>query len=142
MGEEYDFSQSVYGNTPAAAIASNLSLDQDAARVNQGAPWRMPASEEYQELYDNCTHVWATMNGVDGVLFTSNVNGNTLFFPAAGGYNGTSLQNYGSGGRYWSSTFYNATRANFMLFDSAAITPQYNGNRHLGFSVRAVMPSL
>lgn len=141
-GEGYDFSQETYESTPAADIAENLTLDQDAAREYLGAPWRMPTADEFQELYDNCTCVWTTLNGVNGLLFTSNVNGNTLFLPAAGYYSRTSLNYRGSRGGYWSSTYYSATRARFMFFDSSDVDPQSDYNRRSGFSVRAVLPPL
>ena len=137
-GSGYDFSQAVYDTTPAAAITANLSLSQDAARANLGAPWRMPTSAEFQELYDNCTCVWTTLNGVNGRLFTSNVNGNTLFFPAAGYYNGTALDLRGSNGYCWSSTYYSATGARFLNFNSSGVNPQDYYGRRYGFSVRAV----
>lgn len=137
-GSGYDFSQAVYDTTPAAAIAANLSLSQDAARANLGAPWRMPTAAEFQALYDNCTSEWTTLNGVNGLLFTSEVDGKTLFFPAAGYYDGTSLNNRGSSGDYWSSTYYSATSARNLNFNSSNVNPQYNFTRRCGFSVRAV----
>lgn len=141
-GEGYDFSQEVYNSTPAAEIATDLSLDQDAARTNLGAPWRMPTGAEFQELYDNCTCVWTTLNGVNGLLFTSNVNGNTLFFPAAGFYNGTSHSNPGSSGNYWSSAYDSAALARYFYFNSSNVYPQDFSSRKNGFSVRAVLPPL
>lgn len=142
IGEEYDFSQAEYATTPAAAIAADLTLDQDAARVILGDPWRLPTTAEFQELYDNCTSEWTTLNGVNGRLFTSNVNGKTLFFPAAGYYNGTSLKTRGSGGRYWSSIYESATDARSLYFDISNVNPQSTSSRRYGFSVRAVCPSL
>lgn len=141
-GEGYDFSQEVYNSTPAAEIAADLSLGQDAARDNLGAPWRMPTADDFQELNDNCTSVWTTLNGVNGRLFTSNVNGNTLFIPAAGYYNGKSLSNRGSIGSYWSSTYISATNARSLYFNSSNVSPQSNDFRRSGFSVRAVLPTL
>lgn len=135
----YDFSQNVYNTTPAAEISANLSLSQDAARAILGEPWRMPTTAEFQELLNNCTHVWETINGVDGILFTSNLNGNTLFLPAAGYYNGTSLINRRSGGNYWSSTYDSESNARSLLFSSSNIFPQGNSVRRYGFSVRAVL---
>lgn len=137
-GAGYDFSQATYDETPAAAITDNLSLSQDAARANLGAPWRMPTAVEFQELYDNCTCVWTTLNGVNGRLFTSNVNGNTLFFPAAGYYNGTALISRGSNGVYWSSVYYSASNARYLLFNSSNVNPQNYGSRNDGFSIRPV----
>lgn len=142
IDEGYDFSQATYDTTPAAAISEDLSLDQDAARVNLGSPWRMPTAAELQELYDNCTYVWTTLNGVNGMLFTSKANGNTLFFPAAGLYNGTSLSDRGSDGLFWSSTYGSATSARCLSFGSSYVTPQGNNGRRYGFTVRAVCPSL
>ena len=138
VGDGYDFSQAVYDETPAADIATNLSLSQDAARTYLGAPWRMPTAAEFQELYDNCTVVWTTLNGMRGRLFTSNENGNTLFFPAAGRYVGTLLQYRGQGGDYWSATYVTAANASVLHFSSSAVSPQSAYARRYGFSVRAI----
>ena len=137
-GSGYNFSLNVYETTPAASIATDLSLDEDAARAILGAPWRMPTTAEFQELYDNCTYVRTPLNGMNGLLFTSNVNGNTLFFPAAGIYNGTSLSGRGSAGGYWSSTYSSAASAHSLYFDSSSVDPQHSSNRRYGFSMRAV----
>lgn len=140
--EGYVFSQDVYSSTPAASIDADLSLDQDAARANLGTQWRMPTAAEFQELYDNCTTVWTTQNGIDGILFTSNVNGNALFFPAAGYFSGTSLNDRGSLGFLWSSTYYSETSARSLYFHSLGVTPSGIYGRYRGHPVRAVMPSL
>ena len=138
-GSGYDFSQEVYDETDAAAIATDLSLSQDAVRANLGAPWRMPTSAEFKALNDACTSVWTTLNGVNGRLFISNENGNALFFPAAGYYNGTSLSTRGSYGFYWSSTYNSATGARDLVFSSSGVDPQGSYGRSYGFSVRAVL---
>jgi uncharacterized protein (TIGR02145 family) len=142
IDEGYNFSQAVYDLTPAADIATNLSLDQDAARAYLGDPWRMPTSTEFKELCDNCTIVWTTLNGVNGRLFTSNVNGNTLFFPAAGYYNGQSLVNRGVNGSNWSSTYDSESNARILDFNRSNVYPQRSDSRRYGFSIRAVMPPL
>lgn len=137
-GSGYNFSQNVYDATPAAAIIRNLSLNQDAARINLGLPWRMPTAAEFQELCDNCTSEWTTLNGVNGRIFTSNVNGNTLFFPAAGRYDDRILDSRGSFGFYWSSTYFSATNARNLNFDNSNVLPLNSRSRRLGFSIRAV----
>jgi hypothetical protein len=38
------------------------------------------------------------------MLFTSKINGNSIIFPAGSNYNGTSIKNVGTMGKYWSST--------------------------------------
>lgn len=98
----------------------------------------MPSADEFQELYDNCTHVWTTLNDVNGLLFTSNVNGNTLFFPAAGRYDGTSLYYRGAYGFYWSSTYDSDTSARILYFGSSIVDPKNYSSRPYGFSIRAV----
>lgn len=137
-GAGYDFSQDTYDETPAASISTDLSLNEDAARVNLGAPWRMPTEAEFQELYDNCTSIWTTLNGVNGRLFTSNINGKTLFLPAAGRCSGTSLEDRGSVGSYWSSTYDTATYAHRLTFNSSDVNPLSSNVRRNGFSIRAV----
>lgn len=129
----------MYNASPGAAITANLLLSQDAARANLGAPWRMPTAAEFQELYDNCTSVWTTRNGVAGRLFTSKVNGKSLFFPAAGDYSGPGVSNRGSHGRYWSSTYNSVTSARSLHFESLNVYPQSNNERRIGISVRAVL---
>lgn len=137
-GAGYDFSQEVYDATPAAAISADLSLEQDAARVNLGAPWRLPAAVEFQELNTYCDSVWTSINGVNGRLFTSRRNGNTLFFPAAGYYVGTIRATLGASGYYWSSTHYNAANARDLDFTSSNINPQDSFERRCGFPIRPV----
>lgn len=65
-------------------FTDNLTIllpNDDAATVTWGANWRMPTQGEYQELINNTTYSWTTLNGVNGMLFTSS-NGNSLFLPA------------------------------------------------------------
>lgn len=137
-GSGYDFSLEVYNETPGAAIEGNLTLAEDMARQSLGTPWRMPAAADFQELYDNCTYEWTSLNNVHGYLFTSSVNGKTLFLPAAGRYDGTSLNGRGSSGRYWSSTYNSESSARNLTFDSSNIYPQEVNGRRNGFTVRAV----
>jgi hypothetical protein len=64
-----------------------LDLADDAANVVMGGDWHMPTSAQCAELLDNTTSSWTTDyngTGVAGMLFTSNNNGNSIFFPAAG----------------------------------------------------------
>lgn len=99
----------------------------------------MPTAAEFQELFDNCTSVWTTLNGVNGRMFTSNVNGNTLFLPAAGYYDSTSLVGRGSDGYYWSNTYDSEANALRLYFSSSGVNPQGSRYRHFGYSVRAIL---
>jgi len=58
-----------------------------------------------------------------------------------GNGNGSSVNNAGSYGYYWSSTYNNANNAYNMNFNSSNIWPQDNNNKNNGFAVRCVKKS-
>lgn len=60
-----------------------LSPEDDAAYVATSGKAHIPTKEQIQELIDNTTVKWTTINGVNGRKFTSS-NGNSIFIPAAG----------------------------------------------------------
>ena len=62
---------------------TELDPEDDAAYVNWGSSWRIPTTEQQQELRNECTWTWTERNGVSGKLVTG-PNGNTIFLPAAG----------------------------------------------------------
>lgn len=61
-----------------------LDSEDDAAHIRLGKDWRIPSTEEWQELKDNCTWRWTSMNGVVGAIGTSLINGNRIFLPVNG----------------------------------------------------------
>ena len=139
-GSGYDFSDAVYAETPGAALTGNIPVNgtYDPARHNMGAPCRLPTVGEFQELNSNCDSEWTDEDGVAGRRFTSRINGNSIFFPASGNYNGTTLYGRGSYGLYWSSSYNSATNAYNLYFDSTNVNPASSGNRRYGFTARAV----
>ena len=112
-----------------------LEPDDDAATVNWGNGWRTPTKAEWQELFDNCSSVWTTQNGVNGRLYTG-PNGNTLFLPAAGSDHGFLA---GSSGFYRTSMLLQADPSGTWNAWSGENGYEmfYNG-RSEGISVRAV----
>lgn len=78
----------------------------DAARYNWGGRWRLPTEAEWKELVDNCIWTWTEQGGHRGYRGTSMKNGASIFLPAAGWRNGSSLDRAGVYGYYWSSTPY------------------------------------
>ena len=60
-----------------------LDLEDDVAHAQLDDHWRLPTPEEWQELMDNCSWEWTTINGVAGQRGTSLKNGATIFLPAA-----------------------------------------------------------
>ena len=109
----------------------------DAATANWGDDWRMPTKAEMQELLNYCTWTWAIQNGVKGYKVSSEENGNSIFLPAAGYRDGSSLYDADKG-YYWCSTP-NEDMYRAFCFDFGG-----GGNgyfwiyRHYGHSVRPV----
>ena len=143
----------VYGDTPGNKLTANMAPSQDAARANLGAPWRMPTTEEYAELFANIDYVQAdgttvidasttdkrvTVNGVVGLYLKSKINGNLLFFACSGYGNGTTWYNRGSYGSYWSASYSSSRYARSLGFYSGGVSAQHDNYRCDGFAVRAV----
>jgi hypothetical protein len=79
---------------------TELLPEDDVATVEWGSGWQMPTREQMDELINNCSSEWTTLNGVNGRKLTG-PNGNSIFLPAAGCGYITSLI-AGSNGYYWS----------------------------------------
>lgn len=134
---EYSESNSITFNKQIGTIAGYSRYD--AARANWGGSWRLPTMAEFDELIANCTSTWTTRNGTAGQLFTSKKNGKSIFLPAAGCRNGSSLDSAGEYGDYWSASPHASDP------ESACYYFFYSGNcstsrvyRVYGFSVRPV----
>ena len=143
-----------YGSTPGNTLTGNIAVgeDFDAARANLGAPWRMPTSEEFAELFANIKYINADgtevdtskadkrvyVNGVRGLYVESTINGARLFFSCSGSGSGRSWYDRGSGGYYWSSTFRSARYARSLVFGSGGVTPQDYSSRCYGVALRPV----
>ena len=114
--------------------------EYDAATANWGGDWRMPTYDEQRELLDRCTWTWATENDVNGYKVTG-PNGNSIFLPAAGFRYGSSLDDSGSRGYYWSSTpcDYNLDCSAYYLFFTSDFQYMSSYYRNLGLSVRPVV---
>ena len=135
----YDFSQTTYNGTTGAGLMGGLSTSSsyDAARNIKGYPWRIPTYDDFLELLSYCRAQWTSVSGQAGMRFTSNINGNSIFLPAAGFYNGSTLQYLGTYGYYWAATLNNATNACYLDFNST-YAYMYNFARYNGMPVRAV----
>ena len=94
--------------TDENALKTVLDLSDDAAHVCWGEGWRMPTSEEIEEIVSGCSWTWTTINGVSGYKVQSEQSGftdNWIFLPAAGWLTENSLgAEIGLSGFYWSST--------------------------------------
>lgn len=130
-----------YG-TPDSLTILRATDDAATMAIGIGSGARTPTKEEWQELIDYSTVEWTTMNGVNGLKFTSITNGNTLFFPAAGMRYGSELYGVdGCGfGFYWSSSLDTNSPSDAWVFSFDSNNPFHVGksNRRYGFTVRAV----
>ena len=128
---------SSHGNNGFVDNKTELDPEDDAATANWGSEWRMPSLEQIQELLNNCTTQWTAINGVNGRLLTSTINGETLFLPANGYLDGSTFN--GGSGNYWSRTLDTSfsPQAYYLNFGSSLVRT-YSLGRQYGFSVRAV----
>ena len=133
---------SSYGYNGFTDGKTELDSEDDAAYVNWGSSWRMPTTEQQRELYEKCTSIWTSYNGVVGRLFTG-PNGNTLFLPAAGGRYDETLDGMGSYGAYWSRTLDSSYQYSaYLLSIRAGVDVGWGrSGRLFGFTVRAVRVS-
>ena len=150
----YDENNSTTSGKEIGDIAGNLTYD--VARAEWHGSWRLPTKKEFQELLDYCTWEWTTQDGVNGYRVTSQINGNSIFLPAAGFRHRTSSHSQGSDGYYWSATPYENYAnsvlvenkdggivnivnelANFLKFDEGG-RGTHREFRKIGFRVRPV----
>lgn len=101
----------------------------DAAKANWGGKWLLPTTTEWEELKNNCTYQMATSinsNGIitEGLLLTSNTNGNQLFLniddvPAK--QIGYTTITYSDFGRYLTSILYSYTSVTYYAYRTYCI---------------------
>ena len=127
---------SYYGYNGFTDNLTILQPGDDAATANYGG--RTPTNEEWEELLDNTTSVWGTLNGVNGRLFVG-TNGHLLFLPAAGCRWDSNIHGGGYYGYYWSSSLYPGLPfyAWEIGFGSGSQRIDYY-DRFRGYAVRAV----
>ena len=127
-----------YGDITDTFVLSDM---DDAAHSEKGGAWRIPTKHEFKELLDNCDVSWSASPA--GYRFTSRINGNTLFFPASGYMEGTSLQ---TGpfcvARYWTASTgsYDEEAAYVGFYEpSREVAPGLNSaERCMGYAIRPV----
>ena len=115
----------------------------DAARALMGGVWSMPTKAQFEELCDSryTKWVWATENERKGYRVTSLVEGytdNSIFIPASGWMDGTTLGNDDVRGYFWLSTFYNSEEAYYVRIYSGYKNFD-NDPRREGFPIRGVI---
>lgn len=115
----------------------NLISIYDAATANWGENWKMPTENNFIELYSYCYVYREMLNGQNGVLYVSRLNGNVLFIPAAGASTGTGILY--NGFDYWTSTARNESYFSASFWDFQNVPYPVRSARSLGKTLRAVV---
>lgn len=145
-GEPVDFTKyctkSTYGTEDKKTV---LEAEDDAATANWGAAWRMPTTEEQNELLDGCNWEWVedfNGSGENGLLGTSKANGATIFLPAVGSRYDMALNFAGYSVDCWSSSLYEDIQNSayrLYYFRDGNIKWHSSSLRSVGHCVRAVV---
>jgi hypothetical protein len=106
-----------------------LAPKHDAAHKHWRGDWRMPTSQEFDDLNSKCDWTWTTVNGVNGYIVRGrgDYSSASIFLPCAGRGSGASLYYAGSNGYYLSSVP-NSDRSNVwgLHFGSGGHYTDYN----------------
>lgn len=119
-----------------------LSIEDDAARVNWGGEWEIPSISSINELSANTTCTWDSQRV--GNLFTSNINGNSIFIPAVGTCISNTVLYEGDLSACWTTELYttNPRQAWFSQNTSSGCALNNNYERAQGLTIRPVLPMI
>ena len=106
----YDWPEYIHSDEDGKKI-NNTHVDSkyllpeyDAARQTRGGGWRIPTSEEFEELKKECHMSWCkTKDGKKEGTLVTGPNGNRIFLPAYGMKCGRKTELYNERCYYWSS---------------------------------------
>ena len=98
--------------------ANQNKVDWSSHQFEDGS--HAPSQKQFYELINNCSYEFTNYNGVSGGMFTSKINGNSIFIPASGSAWDGSFGNVGGSGYLWSSSVYApvAQLADYLYFNS------------------------
>ena len=139
----YSFIQDNYELTNGYQVSGNLTSSEDAAYDDSNGEWNIPTDTQFQELLDNCTITWVEKNGVSGKLFTSNINGKTLFIINNGYGNATTLDSPKYQTAYWTNAEDDVDTSRALAFTLGTsilsnLTPVHAEEKRFGFGIRPV----
>lgn len=115
--QQYDYTTYLLCNGTSTSITKYCSKDNkrtleskdDAASSILGGSWRMPTTEEWAELQENCALREIKVNGIRGVKIYNKKTMNEdvfIFLPYAGTMENSQLVLEGYNGSYWTSNRY------------------------------------
>jgi hypothetical protein len=138
---------SYYG--PVVDNKTVLEEGDDAGYVLWDSFWGLPSTVQVNELVEQTDREWTSVEGLPGWRFTSKTNGNSIFIPATGYYDGNVLSESDKG-YYWLNEINtgNPNQARNLVFgqySNQSVTSLadgfwWNSNpRYRGLSVRPVV---
>lgn len=131
-----------YGDNGYTDTLRELELADDAAFICWGSRWRIPSMDQWIELFsvNHTSTQWTTYNNTNGLMITSNINGKTLFLPAAGSRSNNTISYGGAGGGYWSRTLYaDSPSSAWGVYFYVGGSGVNNYSRYIGYSIRPVL---
>lgn len=134
-----------YGSEPDGM--TRLLPEDDVATVKLGQHYHIPTKEQFKELLENTTvhhkHDYL-VDGLNGVLYVSKINGNKIFLPYAGYDNSMNkiekeegTKRLGQVGLYWTSDLYEKDSRCAYIYLSTSNDITYM-ERRIGASIRPV----
>ena len=135
-----------YNSKSANGTVDNLTtleLVDDAAYVSDNT-CMMPTRDDCQELIDNTSSTWETLNGVLGRRITSDINGKSIFIPSNQEYrNGVKITHVSSEGycNLWTNSVGSTLTTGSgckLSISGDIINIDFNIYRHMGMGIRAV----
>ena len=115
----------------------------DVAHVKWKGFWKMPNSDQLNELLSYCSYKFTKVGGVKGIKFTA-PNGGSIFFPNSGSYYGATYNDDNSFGQIWASSFPQNVSLSYGPADAFLYSETNEDvrvvvvNRYHGFTVRPI----
>lgn len=140
-GGLYGYGDNTLFNVSTSAddyIATDIrSTDYDIAKMYILGAF-VPSATQMQELVDNTTAEYTSINGVAGYRFTA-ANGNSIFLPLTGTRTGTEVSDAQTLGAYWTSSMdaVDAGHASALTLSDGNVAVS-GANRYEGLAIRAV----
>ena len=107
----------------------------DVARCKWGENWRMPTKVEFAELMTECYWQWGKYKGAYGIKITG-PNCKSIFLPASGFRNGSSLYRYSEALDYWTASYKGYNVYGFHAYEWDSYTQQpLKGDDYLGSNI-------
>ncbi len=144
----YKYGYSKHTKYSTSDKLTTLEAGDDAATANWGTYCRMPSNAEFEELLASCTWTWTQLVNSQGEsicgysVANKADNSRFVFFPCAGYYDKTTVEQANTYGYYWSSTL-DATKSSRdnacnLSIGTSKTYKSTSSVRRCGYTVRPV----